>query len=636
MHSGDRAGVGGARSGPGDAGTAYADVGTGLSTLPRCWGEGLIFAFSGMDGPTDTASQFVATAAAERYSLLIHTPRRRLLHLTCDGADEAVTATGDVLVVTTGLEAALVAVYTAWHSLAGQVPALGHVSLCFEDGSGDRRTADTAAGTACTGSKIADEGVGEAVPALHVTVDADHGDAVVLARRGARWAMSYGASAEEATARAQAALDADLRQVIEDRLEIYHDGSGRPELEEGYARLFGKCLSVMRANTLAPEGVIHRHWSTPDRVPHRHMWLWDSVFHSFGMNLIDPALSWEFLQAVLEQQRDEDGPLQGMIPHCMQVDGTTSVITQPPILAWGIWENYRHLGDKDRLALALPRLEAYLTWNLQHRDTNGNGLLAWFIEETPLCRSGESGMDNSPRFDAALLLDAVDFSTFQALDMAATARIAGVLGDHAKAQMWQARADSIAQQIHALLWDPAQRFYCDLEPDGSLSPVKAVSGFLPLLLDTIPEDHVAGLVAHLENPATFGAAFPIPSLSLDHPAWSTDMWRGATWINYNYLVVLGLLRRRQFGVAEQLKTRWLAHVNAHYERSGVLFEFYDAKDEVLPEACDRKGPRRGPYDIRVKMDAIRDYHWTAALTACMLTKRDELKRDPLGCDAPSP
>jgi glycogen debranching enzyme len=587
-----------------------------LPGLPDRWGEGLIFAFSGMDGPTDSASGFVATAAAEPYSLLIHTPRRRMLRLVCDDGAQVHAATGDVLVAQSGAQPPLVVTYAAWHTLVGQVPDHGHLSLTFEDG------------------EVTSDGD------LQVTADAEHRDAVVLVCRsepvgqGVRFAAAYGVSLAEARDRALQGLKLDLEATVVQRLAIYR---GVPN-----NRLLAKCVSVMKVNTLAPEGVIRQPWSTPDRVPHRHMWLWDSVFHTFGMNALDPQLAWEFLEAVLDRVdwglldggwaetggRGARGGGLGMVPHCMHVDGTASHITQPPILAWGVWETYRAAGCTDaHLAYALPRLEAYLSWNLAHRDRNDNGLLEWFIEETPLSRSGESGMDNSPRFDRAILLDAVDFSTFQALDMGMTAKIAGVLGEHEKAQVWQARADQMAHRIHGTLWNAEQRFYCDREmsgePDreGEFSPVKAVSGFLPLLLDTIPEDHVDALVAHLNDPATFDSAFPIPSVSLDDPAWSTDMWRGATWINFNYLVLLGLVKHRRLDVAERLRDRWLGHMTKYYEQYGVLFEFYDAKDEVPPVACDRKGQRREPYDIRRKMDSIRDYHWTAALTAHLLSGR---------------
>lgn len=558
--------------------------------LPDRWGEGALFAFSGMDGPTCSESGFVATTMSTPGAWLFHTPCQRVLHVAWGAPVSFSVVTGDLVLARSAL-GPVGAVYPAWHSLVGWGVGEAQVALMFA-------------------KEI--KSAGDENP--QVTWDPEHGDALVLCTGQKRWAVSYGTSVEEAMERAKWALTVDLQAVVKDRLALYRT---LPAIAEPrYARLFAKCVSVMRVNTLAPEGVITSHWSTPDRVPHRHMWLWDSVFHSLGMNALDPQLGWEFLEAVLERQRAD-----GMIPHCMHVDGTISDITQPPLLAWGVWQTYMHLGDRESLRYALPRLEAYLMWNLQHRDRNNNGLLEWHIEASPTCRSGESGMDNSPRFDEALRLDAVDFSAFQSLDMLATSQIAAVFGERDRAQEWRRRAQAMAARVYRSLWCAEAGIYCDRLFDGRLSRVKAVSGFSPLLLPGIPADHIAALVEHLSIPHSFGAAFPIPSVSLDDPAWSTDMWRGATWINYDYLVALGLMHHGQREAAEGLIEAVLRYVNTYYEQYGVVFEFYDAQDKIPPLACDRKGPHRDPYDIRVKMDSIRDYHWTAALVAALLAEQ---------------
>jgi neutral trehalase len=231
-------------------------------------------------------------------------------------------------------------------------------------------------------------------------------------------------------------------------------------------------------------------------------------------------------------------------------------------------------------------------------------------------------MDNSPRFDRFLRLDAVDFSVYAAHDMRYLSHIAAELGQAAQAKAWRARAVEMAARVHRHLWDEAQGFYFDLDSRGELSPVWAVSGFWPLLLDDIPSERISRLVRALQNPATFNTAFPVPSVAVCDPAWSTDMWRGATWVNTNYLVILGLRRHGRREVARWLSESTIAMVAKYYERLGVLFEFYDAKDELPPPLCDRKGRHRGIYDIRKKMDSIRDYHWTAALTACLLLDQD--------------
>jgi hypothetical protein len=450
-----------------------------------------------------------------------------------------------------------------------------------------------------------------------VSLDEDSNEHEYLGVSNGKFVLSYGTTQEEAEARGDAARQLDVADVVRARLESYVH---LPKLPPGDDRLLKKCFSVMRVNTLAPEGAIRRTWSTPDRVPHRRMWLWDSVFHSLAMNRFDPEVAFDFLLSVLDTQCAD-----GMIPHFSGPDGRTSRITQPPILAWGVWENYNVLRDDARLRKILPKLERYLEWNLTHRDQNHNHLLEWFIEGDPLCRSGESGLDNSPRFDEAILLDAVDFSTFQARDMAYVAQLWRALDEPKRAVVWEERTAAMRHAIHTLLWDNESGFYYDRNFDGRLSLVMAVTGFLPLLLEDIPTDRVERLVSHLKDPDTFNTAFPIPSVAVDDLRWSTDMWRGATWINLNYLIIQGLRLHEHHAEADWLADLTIAHVGKYYERYGVLFEFFDAKDERPPTQCDRKGPHQEPYDIYRKMDSIRDYHWTAALTALLLLERNGIE-----------
>ncbi len=573
--------------------------------LPHIWGEGAIFAFSGLDGETHTHSGFVATYANQPYSLLFHTPRRRLLTLRLPQPGKVCIATGDVYIVQIETNQALGVAWATWHTLIGVSPADGiEIALQFEDGT--KAKADTSTPTDAD---------------IWVAHDTMNEDAVVLCIQDGRFSLAYGTSVKEAKYRAKTGLTFNFLDVAQARLDIYKHLPALDAATVTEKHLFKKCISVMKVNTLAPEGAIQQTWSTPDRVPHRDMWLWDSVFHALAMNVLFPPVASDFLKSVLEMQRGD-----GMIPHQSSPSGRTSNITQPPLLAWGIWENYKaykqHLPTQARanLIYALPHLEHYLEWNLENRDRNHNNLLEWFIEGNPLCRSGESGLDNSPRFDDAVLLDAVDFSTFQARDMQYVAQICHELNLVEREKVWEQRAAVMRHAIHTQLWDETRGFYYDLDFAGNLSRTSAVTGFLPLLLDDIPQKRVERLIEKLKNPKQFNTAFPIPSVAVSDPRWSTDMWRGATWINLNYLIIQGLLQQHKKTEAQWLTDQTIHYVNKYYEKFGVLFEFFDAKDEVPPIHCDRKGPHHKPYDIRRKMDAIRDYHWTAALVSLLIFK----------------
>ena len=574
-----------------------ADVARRFKNLPDVWGEGALFAFSGMDGETSVSSGFVATFARERYGLLFHTPRRRLLDIELRREGAVRLATGDVLGVETP-QGNLVLVFSHWHTLIGVVPDETRLQLSSEAGP-----------------------VAACQRPFRLSEDAENHDALALVEHGGRFALSYGKSVAQARRRAEAGMELEVGDEVEKRLAAYRNIPALKSPERD--RLLRKCFSVMKVNTLSKEGAIRQTWSTPDRVPHRHMWLWDSVFHSFGMNRLFPKLSWDFLKSVLDTQRAD-----GMIPIQMTANRGPSWpgAIQPPILAWGGWENYLALRDRSCLQYALPRLERYLEWDCANRDSDGNGLLEWSLDQGKRHRGGEAGMDNSPRFDRAVPFDAVDFSVYAALDMQYTARIAGELGEIEQERRWARRSRAMSACVHRRLWHDGDGFYYDRELDGRFIRVKAISGFYPLLLNDVPPERVDRLVAALRDPTLFDTAFPVPTVAVSDPAWSTDMWRGPTWVNANYFVIRGLDKQGRTDEADRLAQKSIALVLKYYRRYGVLFEYYDAKDEVPPPACDRKGPIKEPFDIRAKGGSIRDYHWTAAVTASLLLGPDE-RRD---------
>lgn len=141
-----------------------------------------------------------------------------------------------------------------------------------------------------------------------------------------------------------------------------------------FSMLNAKVYSVMRVNTLAPEGDCATHWSTPDKSPHQAMWLWDSCYHAIGRQVVEPELAWEFLHAMLVNAADD-----GHVP--IQAEpwtGGKSGDTQPPLLALATKFCYNAGGvNKSQLAWALPKLERYIQWDFDNRDVDKNNLLNW-------------------------------------------------------------------------------------------------------------------------------------------------------------------------------------------------------------------------------------------------------------------
>ena len=357
-------------------------------------------------------------------------------------------------------------------------------------------------------------------------------------------------------------------------------------------------------------------WTTPDRIPHRDMWLWDSAFHALGLSYVSGGLAWQSIEAVLDRQRED-----GFIPH-MMTPYRCSNITQPPILAFAIEKVYRMHPEQERLRNAYPKLVAYLEWDLANRDRLGHGLLSWYIEGDPLCRSGESGADNSPRFDKATDMDAIDFSTFAANEMLSLQKIAEILGYTAQAAKWRERYFQMIRAIREHLWSDKDGLFYDAYQDGSFSNIATPASFYPLLLpNLLSEAEVERLCGHIVNPHEFMTRVPLPSVSLRNQEHGTDMWRGGVWINANYLVALGLLEQGKEDLARHITAATLRAIVNWYKRTGSLYEFYHCEDTIPPVQLDRKGPYTPPVDIRRKIFTIADYGWTASLFITMLMNK---------------
>lgn len=375
-----------------------------------------------------------------------------------------------------------------------------------------------------------------------------------------------------------------------------------------------RALAVMKGQVSGAEGALHHPWTTPDRFPHKDMWLWDSVFHAIGWRHLDIDLARSMIEAVFDNQHAD-----GFVPHQASPTRPPSGYTQPPLLALGVKLVNDAAPDPAWIARLYPKLAAAVEWDLRHRDHDGDGLLEWFIEGDPTSRSGESGMDNSPRFDFhyPTALAVTDFNAYIAQECEILAGFAGRIGRAADAMLWGGRHESLCHRINTRLWSDALSFYCDYDSRADArSPVMASAGFLPLICGAPSLDQARALLGHLHDTAHFGTGFPVPSIAAsDHAHYAKDMWRGPTWININWLIARGLERYARhdaaFGAAAaEIDRATVAEIERWALSHGTFFEYYDDRQAVAPPDLLRKGECNPQNPFR---QVIHDYGWTTTL-----------------------
>ncbi|MEW6638503.1 MAG: trehalase family glycosidase [Actinomycetota bacterium] len=349
-----------------------------------------------------------------------------------------------------------------------------------------------------------------------------------------------------------------------------------------------------------------------------HQWSWDSAFIAIGYANYDQDRAVKELTHLFRRQWRN-----GLVPQIVfdprvgeyfpgvdfwhaecdesaLCDRKTSGVVQPPLHATAALRVYRKAGDavaaRTFLEEIFPRLVAWHDYLYRERDPGGEGLV--YIRHP-----WESGMDNSPMWDAILLgmqLGPDEIPRYQRADTHVVtpedrpenasydryaylvrlfserdydeariredcpflvqdalfntllcqgerdlAEIARVIG--ADPSPHQERAGKTAGAMNEKLWDEAHGTYLDFDlVAGRSIQVYAAAGFLPLFAGIPDEGRARRMVKRLKTTGFGlggGGAAAVPSYDpLGFGFSPSRYWRGPVWINIDWLLLRGLAR----------------------------------------------------------------------------------------------
>ncbi len=378
------------------------------------------------------------------------------------------------------------------------------------------------------------------------------------------------------------ALEISLDET-EDQIMSYYRNI--PKVDTGnreWDRLFYKVFDDKRLNTLKIPRENGPLFECPDRPRHNSLWLWDSCFHSFVWKLYNyKGMATAPLVYLLRLQDERTG----FVPITFGYEGIES--SQPPLLSWTL---SKVTDDVHLLTDCYSKLVKLHKWWEANRR----------IEGTPFCGwkdGGESGMDNSPRWDGGVInkgLAAVDLNSQLCLDAFSLSRIASNIGLKDDATKWIDEYNEMSEGIRRHFWDEKDRFFYDRFKNGEFHRIKTISSFWTMVAGVASKDQAESMLKHLLNPKEFNTPYPFPTISISEKLFMPDYVRGAVWMMMNYIVILGLENYQYRTKAKDFTARMVAMVSKDYMRTGYVWECYDPFTGT-GEYVEKKG--RGPRTI---------------------------------------
>ncbi|TCD68927.1 Processing alpha glucosidase I [Steccherinum ochraceum] len=205
-----------------------------------------------------------------------------------------------------------------------------------------------------------------------------------------------------------------------------------------------------------------------------------------------------------------------------------------------------------------------------------------------------SGMDDYPRgppHAGELHLDLISWMAFFTRTMKDIAEFVGETDDAvAFGEIERAMLDNI-EDLH---WSDEHKMYCDAninDEDESYHVCdKGYLSLFPLLLSLLPPDspHLGHILDLLRDPEHLWSPYGLRSLSASHELFGQgeNYWKGPIWIQMNYLA-LGALHKtygaqegpyqqRAKEIYSELRKNVIDNVHKEYERTGYVWEQYDA------------------------------------------------------------
>jgi neutral trehalase len=179
--------------------------------------------------------------------------------------------------------------------------------------------------------------------------------------------------------------------------------------------------------------------------------------------------------------------------------------------------------------------------------------------------------------------EAIDLNSMLVMEAKSLGKMAEELAKPGEAEHWKREAEARARKVNDLMWDQETGFYYHLDKKDNdfsyknLDDLKReeIIGFLPLWAGIADQDQATTLIGKLTNPDKFWRKYGIPSLAADDSYYNPKgYWNGPVWVEWDFLILHGLLQYGYDDLAEELVKRVAANMIAQLKKDHQFWEFY--------------------------------------------------------------
>jgi len=326
-------------------------------------------------------------------------------------------------------------------------------------------------------------------------------------------------------------------------------------------------------------------YTVPSPSTYPYQWLWDSCFHAIVLASYDPDAAKAEMHSLMSKQFQN-----GMVPHMIYWEPGelhvyewgvigTSALTQPPMIAYAVWEIFRHTQDLEFLTQIYPGIIAFYRYLVTERDPRGANLAS-------IINPDESGEDNSSRFDSVLgikpdisywdhievrkkLYSAnigehpdvsarmrqhfwvkdVPFNSILVKNLRILAHIASTLQDEVGEHFATQHAGLIKAAMREKMLDKGV-FWSTTGSEYTKLHVETWAHFAPLFADLYTHEEADALLKeHFHNDLTLRGEWGIRTVSRREESYRPDgFWRGPVWLAPHWFIYKGL---QAYGFVEE-------------------------------------------------------------------------------------